>query len=194
MDKKDNGIEIAPLNPGWIKKKVPDEYADDGLLRIIRFYVINTPCTELSYSGKAITEYGWKKDIWKKDTLKNILFDAANLKRGETFVVAKKTNEMRKACEIARLKKGFQQSREIERMVLYKNKKNEFLSVFYHIRNAFAHGRMAMYSSDKEDIVFVLEDGINKNESFIVRSRMILKRQTLLKWIDIIEKGYLEDD
>lgn len=26
--------EIAPLNPGWIKRKVPDSYADDGLKKI----------------------------------------------------------------------------------------------------------------------------------------------------------------
>ena len=34
----DNGFEIAPLNPGWIKRVVPDSYADDGLKKIIMFY------------------------------------------------------------------------------------------------------------------------------------------------------------
>lgn len=28
---KDNGYEISPMNPGWIKRRVPDEYADNSL-------------------------------------------------------------------------------------------------------------------------------------------------------------------
>ena len=60
------------------------------------------------------------------------------------------------------------------------------------LRNALAHGRLAMYPlGDETDIVFALEDGIKRNGEFQVRSRMILKKSTLLKWIDIIEKKEL---
>ncbi len=31
-----------------------------------------------------------------------------------------------------------------ERIVVYNKKKNQFISVFYHLRNAFAHGRLNM--------------------------------------------------
>ena len=60
------------------------------------------------------------------------------------------------------------------------------MSVLFHLRNAFALGRLAMYAADK-DGVFVLEDGLRKNGEFVVRSRMILKKSTLIKWIDILE-------
>ena len=43
-----------------------------------------------------------------------------------------------------------------------------------------------------EDIVFVLEDGVKKGDKFQVRSRMVLRKRTLLKWIEIIEKGPLQ--
>lgn len=36
-----NGYVIASLTPGWIKKRVPDNYADDVLKDLIMFYVIN---------------------------------------------------------------------------------------------------------------------------------------------------------
>ena len=68
------------------KKRVPDSYADDVRKEIILFYVINTPCTELSSSGIALTEYGWSKDVWKNDKLKNVLFNIAGLKRKESFL------------------------------------------------------------------------------------------------------------
>ena len=102
----DNGYEYAPLNPGWIKRIVPDSYADDVLREIILFYVINTPCTNLSSSSIALTEYGWKKDVWKKEGLKKALFDVAGLKRGESFFVVKNTNEMKRGCEQAHMKQG----------------------------------------------------------------------------------------
>lgn len=184
------GYEYTSLNPGWIKKKVPDSYADDDLRRIILFYVINTPCTDLSSSGIPLKEYGWGKDCWKNNKLKNRLFACANLERDKTFFVAKKTNDMKIMCEKAKVKDGFHKRREKEKVVIYKPYKytSEFMAVLYHIRNALAHGRLAMYEiKDSLDIIFVLEDGVKDKEQFQVRSRMILRKSTLLKWIDIFE-------
>ncbi|MBR6108689.1 MAG: hypothetical protein IKQ36_03040 [Clostridia bacterium] len=189
MDNDESKYETAPISPGWIKRRVPSSYADDGLKRIVIFYVINTPCTEISSSSIPITEYGWSKNVWKNDALKNVLLKVADLKRGDTFVVAKKTEDIKSSCEKAKLKKGFHQSRAMERVVFFKNKSNEFLSLFWHIRNSLAHGRLAMYPSSDGDIVFALEDGVKRNGYYYVRARMILKKSTLLKWIDIIERG-----
>lgn len=190
---KNNGFEMTSLNPGWIKRRVPDSYADESLNRIILFFVIYTPCIDLSSSRLPLTEYGWGKNVWQNDVLKNVLLDQANLKRGETFVIAKSINDMKNACETARLKKGFHNNRENERIAIYKpSKYNEFMSVFYHIRNALAHGRLAMYPiGDGVDITFALEAGVKKNEEFQVRSRMILRKSTLINWIEIIQAGPL---
>ena len=185
----EKGRETAPINPGWIKKKVPDSYADDDLKRIVLFYVINTPCTALSSSGIPLTEYGWPKDIWRKPALKQLLFDIAKLEYKKTFFPVNKTDETKNACEQAKMKKGFHNDRSVEKIVVYRNSGyNDFMSVLYHIRNAFAHGRLAMYEvENSEDIVFVLEDGVKRNNIYYVRARMILKKSTLIKWIDILE-------
>lgn len=192
--KNNNGNELAPLSPGWIKKRVPDSYADDVLKELILFYVINTPVTDLSSSGIPITDYGWNKDVWKKGKLKKELFRIANIQSKKTFFVAKKTNEMKKACKKASLSKGFHKNRDHERIVVYKGRYSEFLCICYHIRNAFAHGRLAMYDCDNnKDVMFVLEDGVKKQNKFQVRSRMILRKSTLKKWMDIIKSGQLTD-
>lgn len=187
---KDNGYEISSMNPGWIKKRVPNEYADESLKDLIMFFVINTPCTDLSSSSIDLSDYGWSKDIWKNDKLKNALFRVAEIERESTFVVAHRTNEMKSACEKTSLKKNFHRNRDKERIAIFKGRYNEFLSICYHIRNSFAHGRLAMYDYENgKDIMFVLEDGVKKNGEFQVRSRMVLKKSTLIKWMQILKSG-----
>ena len=189
-----NGYVIASLTPGWIKKRVPDNYADDVLKDLIMFYVINTPCDDLSSSGIKLTEYGWGKDVWKNDRLKNYLFSIAGLERNSSFAVASNTDEMKAICEKTSLKKDFHKNRGKERIAIYKGRYNEFLSICYHIRNAFAHGRLAMYGyKNGSDIVFALEDGVKKKGKFEVRSRMILKKSTLKKWMEILKSGRYPD-
>lgn len=189
-DNKEKGFEIAPLNPGWIKKKVPESYADDSLRRIVLFYVINTPCTKLSSSALPLTTYGWGRDLWKKAALKKGLFYVAGLKKNETFFVAKRANEMKAVCIAAQMTKKFHDNREQEKIVIYKpNEYNEFMAILYHIRNALAHGRLAMYPiKNSTDIFFAFEDGIKRDEKFEVRSRMVLKKSTLIRWIDILNR------
>ena len=190
---QDNGYEISSLNPGWIKKEIPKEFIDEDFLSLIVFYVINTPCISLSSSGISLSSYGWDKDIWKKSDLKACLFEIASLERNKTFSVAKKTSEMKEACKKVQLLKGLQKNRDVERIAFYKCQQNEFLSILYHIRNAFAHGRFSLYLTTKQEVVFVLEDGVKKNGEFQVRSRMVLKKSTLLKWMEILQSGKLPE-
>lgn len=190
----DNGFEIAPLNPGWIKRVVPDSYADDGLKKIIMFYVINTPCIQLSSSAIPLKKYGWPCNVWKKGELRKQLFDVAGLELGDTVVIAKKASDMKKVCKKANLDKNFHKSRQIERIAIYLGNYNTFLSICYHIRNSLAHGRLAMYENEEKEIIFALEDGIRKNGKFSVRSRMILKKSTLLKWIDILQRNDIQEE
>lgn len=94
------------------------------------------------------------------------------------------------ALEKADLLNCFPSDYSRERICIYDNQKNQFLSVFYHIRNALAHCRLNMINIDS-DCVFIFEDiQPNKNaEQLKVSARMILRKSTLLKWIEIIENG-----
>ena len=51
-----------------------------------------------------------------------------------------------------------------------------------------------MYENKEKEIIFALEDGIRKNGKFSVRSRMILKKSTLLKWIDILQRNDIQEE
>lgn len=61
------------------------------------------------------------------------------------------------ALEKADLKDTFPSDFSRERICIYDNQGNQFLSVFYHIRNAFTHCRLNMVDVDGE-CVFILED------------------------------------
>lgn len=97
------------------------------------------------------------------------------------------------ALEKADLKENFPCNFSHERICIYDNQGNQFLSVFYHLRNAFAHCRLNMVDVAGE-CVFILEDvQPNKNSDQLkVSARMILRKSTLLKWIDLIENGESE--
>ena len=93
--------------------------------------------------------------------------------------------------EKANLGESFPSDMLRERICVANNKKNQFMSVFYHIRDAFAHGRFYIIEVDKQKII-VMEDVAPRGRPLIVTGRMILRKQTLLKWIEIINGGEKE--
>ena len=182
--------EITSLNPGQINKKIPNNLDISNLNKIIWFFVINTLCTDVSANGKTIEEYGWKKDVWKKQQLKKTLYSVCELKKEKSLYIAQNYRDMKNACEVCELKKNFHKLSKTERIACVKmNKYNEVLSIFYHIRNALAHGRIAISRDNTNNIYYFLEDGKKKGENFFVSARIVLKEKTLLKWIEIIEDG-----
>lgn len=182
----------APLNPGWIKSIISNEYDDVELHKIVLFYVIHTPCEKISYSSKSMKYYGWNKDVWKKGVLKKELFRVANLEIGKNYFSVKKTEEIREMFNKSGLSSNFHRQRTEEKIATYQPVGyNNVTGILYHIRNSLAHGRFTIYPAQKPDnpdeIYFVMEDGVKKGDKFFVRARMVLKRKTLLDWIDIIE-------
>lgn len=103
-------------------------------------------------------------------------------------------DKISEALEKADLKDNFPSDLSKERICIYNNEKNQFMSVFYHIRNAFAHGRLNIVDVNGE-CTFILEDIVPNHSNpqrQKVSARMILKRSTLLRWIEIIEDGECE--
>ena len=141
--------------------------------------------------GKTLDEYGWSAP-WRKPYYLNKQLRQASLYELVVYS-AKGYNEMDVALEKADLKETFPSDFSRERICIYDNQGNQFLSVFYHIRNAFAHCRLNMVDVDG-DCVFIFEDVQPKKNSnqLKVSARMILRKSTLLKWIDLIENGARE--
>lgn len=182
---------FSDRNPDWIRWIAPEHFNDQDLFRIVIFFVFHSPCSNLSSMGKTLDEYGWSAP-WRKPYYLNKQLRQASLYELVVYS-AKGYNEMDVALEKADLKETFPSDFSRERICIYDNQGNQFLSVFYHIRNAFAHCRLNMVDVDG-DCVFIFEDVQPKKNSnqLKVSARMILRKSTLLKWIDLIENGARE--
>lgn len=207
------GRERVPLKPGWVNTDLPREfYFDTDYLKIFGFYVVHALRPNRSSKGKLITDYGWPRDVWKASSsvsLKDVLLYVADLHMrspiydivtrepvlAETFAVSQKHDGVCEACNRAGVPEEFTRIRGANRIAVYNSEDNAMLSVFDHIRNAFAHGRFTIYN----DGFIALESGKSVYDSekgknlFDVRGRMILKKETLITWISIIESGKLDD-
>lgn len=174
--------------PQWVHRLPLELFEDRDLLRIIVFFVFHSPCEGLSAMGCSLEEYNWKtpwrKPYWLNKQLKR---SASNYK---LLYSADSYKAMNEALAKANLLDNFPSDLSTERISAYDCKKNQFQSVFYHIRNAFAHGRFSLVDINGE-CVLILEDRKN-NSSQMISARMILKKSTLIKWIEIIEAGETE--
>lgn len=154
--------------------------------------MFHSPCTKLSAMGKSLADYNWNAP-WNKPYYLNKQMKQAATNFDLLFSAAT-YGKISEALEKADLKDNFPSDLSRERICIYNNEKNQFMSVFYHIRNAFAHGRLNIVDENGE-CTFILEDIVpnhNDPQRQKVSARMILKRSTLLKWIEIIEAGESE--
>ena len=172
--------------PNWLEWIAPEEFNDSELFKIVTFYVFHSPCEGLSARKKTLQEYGWKTP-WRKPYKLNIQLKNAS-SNPKLIYSAEKYDKMSETLEKSNLLYNFPSDFMTERICIYDSQKNQFMSVFYHIRNSFAHGRLNMIKINKE-CIFILEDGSveKKSGQFKVSARMILRKRTLLNWIDIIE-------
>ena len=179
------------IQPRWLQWIVPDRFDDKELFRIVTFYVFHCPSENSSYMRKSLKEYGWNTPCRKPYKLNNQLKQVTN---NEHLIYSSSTlKDMDVALEKAELDIDFPNNIELEKICIYDSKKNQFESIFYHIRNAFAHCRINMMDKNGE-CVFIMEDGKpNKDKTkFEVSARMIIKKSTLLNWIEIVENGEKE--
>lgn len=177
--------------PSWLQWISPDMFDDAKLLKIVIFFVFYSPCPNMSSMQKTLKEYNWNNP-WKKPFYLNK--QLKQLSSSKKLVFSASTySQMDTELEKANLKNSFPSELSKERICVYDIQSNQFMSIFYHLRNALAHCRLNMVDVQGE-CVFILEDVCpGKNtESLIVSARMILKKSTLLKWIDLIEGGEKE--
>lgn len=193
--KEKSGYVLVKFHPDWLDSIVPERFNNSELNRIVTFFVFHSPCSELSAMSKSLLHYGWDAPWRKPQRLRYKLEEASS--NPKLLFSAETIDDMKQALEKAELFTDITLNLEKERIAVHNNMKNQFISVFYHLRNAFAHGRLNMINIGlKDDYVFIFEDiqKKKKNKEIICRitARMILRKSTLLKWIDIIEAGYHE--
>ena len=177
----------------WIQELDNSLYVDARFHKIICFYVINTPVTELSSRAIDLKKHGWNRPWNKKYYLNKQLKEQST--NPKLMYSAKTYANIDEALEKAALKDNFPFDCSYERIVVYNKKENQFISTFYHIRNSLAHGRFSIkVEEESNDWIFIFEDVVynKKKRKYKLSARMILKLSTLLAWINLIENGEIE--
>ena len=184
--KDSSGYVYAEKKTEWIEIIDPKRFNDTSLNRITTFFLFHTPCEGLSAMGITLENRGWKEQ-WKKPIwLNRQLKDKSS--NPKLLFSSRILNDMKRALKEADLLGDFPPDNYTERIGLHDNKNNQFMSVFYHLRNTFAHGRFKMVEIE-DDVMFYFEDISPQKDKngYRVSARMVLRQSTLLNWIELIE-------
>lgn len=195
MKRSPSGYVTAEETPTWLEWVDFRRLNDEKLFRIVTFYVFHSPCTKpkpLSAMSRPITDYGWSQKWanYRTPTSLNYILRKAST-TSSLIYSAVGNNDIQQACEKADLLDNFPSNIDRERVAIALSDQNQFLSLFRHIRNALSHGRLSMKALSDGDVSFILEDIATNRVN--VSARMILRRSTLLKWIEIIENGPINE-
>lgn len=165
---------FAEDNPSWVDDFSEEKIKDPDFARIRTFFQDHCPVKGSSARGRALESYGWEN----KNLLRKVL------EKDVHFFYAEKLEDMKACLEAGNLIGSFHDCRNETVCFLY-SKKDILMQFFSHVRNCFAHNRFAI-KPHKDDWLFILED-VSRDKK--VSARMILKKSTLLRWIEIIEGG-----
>ena len=156
------------------------------------FYVTKSIAKTCS-QRRQITSYGWAQVPWKEmkekaslsdERVKILLANTINNTLANFDLITEEgsgNKKHNKPIEIDTIKIVCSTTFKIADEENPKPSMGEAESVLTHIRNSFAHG--CTYFFDNDNVL--LED---KDKNGIITARMILKQQTLLDWIYIIDK------
>ena len=154
------------------------KFSDKMFARIYSFYVLETPVPGVSVRGKSFKQRGW-----------NMNQLIAAMKKESPFLncnwFVKPIKEIESVCREEKIFDNVDFSKEIA--IHTENSKYSLrrtASLFYAIRCAFAHGGFSIHKCSKERY-YLLENF----DAGRIKARLVLKEETLIKWIEIVEKG-----
>jgi hypothetical protein len=137
---------ITSKHPEWLDTLVADRHCNDKLYKIILFFVIFSPCSKYCTQGRTLQFYNWKEKPWSTNRyLKSRLDDGVFTDRRNYFRCAEKISSLLEDFRKTDLGDNFYLHRAVERVAFTKVESSEYMSLFYHIRCALAHGRIAMF-------------------------------------------------
>lgn len=180
------GFFISSETPAWVDKESLLKFKNEDFRRIVDFFVFLNPCKSICKRADFSAFYNWKSP-WRKPYKLNEQLKKAS-SNPKLLFSAENYEAVESALEKSRLKDNFPDDISNERVCFHNGQSSQFMSLFYHLRNSFAHSRFAIKDNDN-DWIFIFEDVTGIGENTRVSARMILKKSTLLKWIEIIEGG-----
>lgn len=188
------GYVYVKKNPDWIVKK-ENKYLDDKIIRdTYEFFVIHSPCVELTARGIYLAEYGWHNP-WAKPyclnkQLKSVMDGCGTICSANTLT--KMEGEINNANLPELVVDGngnpTNYSDKKEAICIYNSKNNQFMSIWAHLRNALAHGRFTLIIIKRGKYIYA-EDVIQWKYKTVLTARLCLRMTTLEKWISLISSG-----
>ena len=190
---------FSPLRPDWLNDIDGVGY-DEDFWSIIRFYLLCSLCDGQSWKGYSLHEsYLWKVHPWSpscylKDKIIRAIWgdEEPKLYMSETRAlyegkISGKDLDENFTHNIMTQRAGYVMSST------GKNNNNQIMSLLYHIRNGFAHGRYGFAALENDDYMVFLEDGKDNGEQFEVTARIAIKKSSLMAIKRIIINGPSEE-
>lgn len=176
---------FADEHPAWLNTPSPFDTLDEVWKELIVFYVFHVPVSDMSARAKTLESYGWgtRSETGDFKKLKNRLVKYGNM-TDETFECKDGWSDLKESYINNNLM-DFPQDIKCERVSYRKSKSGVNDSLLSHIRNSFAHGRLAFYAQDGKTYV-AMEDIDNRKH---ISARLMVSKGTLLRWKAIIELG-----
>lgn len=154
-------------------------WASEDFHRILRFYLFECPCDGTSARSRTLAASGWG-DARLQGALRDTLVQAAS--DGFVFRICERRDQVDSALgELGLLN---QLTLHVECAVFLRSKRPALDTLFAHVRNAFAHGRVSVFEDDAGR-TYALEDEYRGDRN----ARMILKESTLLSWSELVRRG-----
>lgn len=162
-----------------------DEYqlSQEEYYKIYSFYVTYSMCGSQSAKKRNFTSYGWDSESIKATSLGEALLTVLNLNRNPVFVFTDR-DDLAAQFGALSLTDGELENVDYERAVIGKtSENNNYLRLFYRIRDGFAHGKYLLRFSSFGERMVIIQDDDRHN----VTARIVLKLSTLLKFIEVID-------
>ena len=197
MGKKNKKIDLnnyilVDETENWLLTEIPSSFCDSEFMQIIIFYVLHSPCKQGSYSPVPLDKYGWTNP-WHSKKFKDTLRNIASF-NDETYQYTESHEKFKELWESTEIQNNFYDLCEGEFAIFsHVGETNPFLDLFHHIRNAIAHGRFTAKKHNHNFYIY-MEDAKTVRGKIAVNARIMLKKSTLIKWIDMIEAGPLEEN
>lgn len=188
---------MTELCPKWLDISLPDGVIVSEDWRLItQFFVFESPCFGLSYRRNECIRQ-WKPSPWVgnhslKAALNQSIFGN---KRKDNLIAVDSKAKLLSAIDECGLGDDNFQSLDDQRaaFVRYTSKgnSNKYMSLFYHLRNALAHGRFGLQTDSKNRWVLLFEDGVpkKKTQEFELTARGVIRLSSLVKAINTAKNG-----
>ena len=187
-------VEFAENPPKWVKESDIDLIkGNDDIKSVIEFFVVNSPCANVSARGVDLTQYLWnEKNPPKNKYLYNSLLSAADLIENESLFIGEGADKTQVLFKTSGMGKDFYERYTTNRIALLSGG-NLIIDIFRVIRNCFAHCRFTIISLE-DDYIIAMENGTAAGKHFEVKARLLLKLSVLIEWIRIIKEDYYKEN